>query len=115
MPKKPAKALALPRDVVIENIGALRRYEGIEDPQLEQDIAGLQVGDCVKLTLMSRTVPALKETVLVRLTRVQHQEFRGKLASLPASARLTLPLGTPLAFSPAHIHSLPRKEVTRGS
>ena len=103
------------RDMAIEDIGALRNYEGIDDPQLEREIAALHVGDCVKLTLMTRTLPLAKETVLVRITRIQARAYHGKLASPLTSARLaTLQLGARLTFSAAHIHSIPRQEPARG-
>ena len=110
-----AKGPFMRRDVAIEDIGALRQYEGIDDPQLEQEIDALHVGDCVKLTLMSRTLPLAKETVLVRITRIQDHDFRGKLASRPTCARLSaMRIGTPMVFSAGHIHSIPRKEPASG-
>lgn len=99
------------RGVAIEDIAALRHYEGIDDVQLERQIEGLRVGDSVKLTLVSESSPAVKETVRVRITRINGHEFRGKLASRPTCAHLsTVQFGSPLSFTAAHIHSVSSSE-----
>jgi hypothetical protein len=94
----------------IENIEERRRRAGIDDVVLREDIRGLAVGDLVKITLLSGTASlGGGETVLVRITRIRGPAFRGKLASRPASASLAgLRAGSPVAFTAAHIHSLPR-------
>ena len=103
------------RDVAIEDIEALRRYEGIDDIQLEREIGALHIGDRVKLTLVSRTLPSAKETIVVRITRIRDHDFCGKLASRPTCARLsTMPVGAPITFCATHIHSVPRKEPVSG-
>ena len=62
----------------IENIDELRRLEGIDDVELHDDIRRLQVGDCVRLTFLSGV--NTRETLPVRITRVQAGRFRGRLA-----------------------------------
>lgn len=93
--------------VEIENIEALRRQEGIEDVELGEAIRGLRVGDFVQLTLLAGLKSS--ETLPVRITRIRGSVFRGKLAKKPAcSALAKLQAGAPLAFTTAHIHSLPK-------
>jgi hypothetical protein len=99
--------------VEIENIEEMRRREGIEDVELREEIRGLRVGDLVKLTFL--TGAHSSETLLVRITSIRGAAFRGKLANGPTSAGLSsLRVGSPVAFTAAHIHSLPRKRPTSG-
>jgi hypothetical protein len=93
--------------VEIENIEEMRRREGIEDVELREEIRQLEIGDFVKLTLLSGVNAS--ETVLVRITSINGAAFRGKLASGLVSRGLSnLPVGAPVAFTTAHIHSLPK-------
>jgi len=109
------KGPTVQKSVVIENIDEMRRREGIDDVELRKDIRGLRVGDFVRLTLLTGGPAAAGETVLVRLTRIKGSQFRGKLASRPAALRLaTLADGEPLAFTAAHIHSLPKGQPAHG-
>jgi hypothetical protein len=95
--------------VEIENIERMRRREGIHDVELRQAIRELRVGDCVKLTLLTGAGPGAGSTVLVTITRIEGDSFRGKLAQRPAAPGLAdLPLGARLAFTREHIHSIPR-------
>jgi hypothetical protein len=95
--------------VEIQNIEDMRRREGIEDVELRQAIRGLRVGAFVRLTLVAGANGSAGETVLVRITSIRGDAFRGKLASSPTSAGLAgLRAGLALAFTGAHIHSLPR-------
>jgi len=104
------------QSVEIENIEEMRRREGIEDVELQEEIRGLAIGDFVKLTFMAGTTSIVRETLLVRLTRIRGPSFRGKLATRPASAGLSkLRVGSPLAFTTAHIHSLPKDQPAHGS
>jgi hypothetical protein len=97
--------------IEIEDIEEKRRQEGIDDVELREQIRGLQVGDLVKLTFLAG--PQAFETLLVRITSIRGSAFRGKLANGPTAARLSrLRVGSPVAFSTAHIHSLPRKRPT---
>lgn len=105
--------------VLIEDIAARRRHEGIDDPDLEAEIRGLAVGDLVRLTLRAGHAAA-GETVVVRVTAVGGHvsespvAFRGALAGKPASKTLAdLDSGFTLNFTADHIHSLPRREVGR--
>jgi len=92
----------------IEDIEEMRRREGIDDVELRSDIRALAVGDFVNLTLV--TSPHSFETLLVRITSRKGSAFRGKLANRPTSTGLSeLPAGSPVAFTTAHIHSLPKK------
>jgi hypothetical protein len=101
--------------VAIENIEEMRRREGIEDVGLREEIDGLRVGDFVKLTFLTGTRPPAGETLLVRITRIRGDSFRGKLASRPAYRGLSgLRVGTPVVFTAAHIHSLPKGQPTHG-
>jgi hypothetical protein len=102
--------------VEIENIEEMRRREGIEDVELQEEIRGLAIGDFVKLTFMAGTTSIVRETLLVRITRIRGPSFRGKLDTRPASPSLAhLRVGSPVAFTTAHIHSLPRKQPTHES
>ena len=94
--------------VEVQNIEDMRRREGIEDVELRQAIRGLRVGDLVRVTLLAGTPNATGETLLVRITSINGDAFRGKLATQPTTAGLAgLRIGLALAFSGSHIHSLP--------
>ncbi len=94
--------------IEIENIEEMRRKEGIEDVELWEEIRGLQVGDIVNLTFLAG--PHTSETLLVRITSIRGSALRGKLANGPTSKGLSrLRAGLSVAFTTAHIHSLPRK------
>jgi hypothetical protein len=96
--------------VEIENIEAMRRREGIDDVELRKGIRNLRTGDLVKVTLV--TGPNSYETLAVELTRIRGPAFRGKLADQPASAGLLqLRVGATIAFTAAHIHSIPKRRV----
>jgi hypothetical protein len=95
--------------VVIENIEEMRSQEGIDDVDLRIMIRGLRVGDYVKLTLLNGMKSS--ETLLVRITRIRGSAFRGKLASTGQS---TLRVGTPVAFTTAHIHSVAKDATAHG-
>lgn len=98
------------KQVQIENIDEMRRRVGIDDVELRGAIRGLRIGDYVKLTLLAGPSPSGGETVLVRVTRISGSEFRGRLADRPTSRALAqLRVGSPLAFTAAHIHSLPER------
>src|SRR5262249_51221317 len=99
--------------VEIEDIEEMRRREGIEDIELRDEIRGLQVGDFVKLTLRAGTKSF--ETLLVRITSIRGPAFGGKLADGPASAGPSkLRVGSRIAFTAAHIHSIPGSRPPRG-
>jgi hypothetical protein len=91
--------------VLIENIEAMRRQQGIDDVELHDEIRGLVVGDVVWLTLLAGERAA--ETVPVRITAIAGPHFRGKLTARPTSTALaTLRPGAALEFTADHIHSL---------
>jgi len=95
--------------IEIENIEERRRQVGIDDVVLREDIRGLDVGDLVKLTLLTDTASFAGETVLVRITSIRGPAFRGKLVCKPISIGLSrLGVGSLIAFTAAHIHSLAR-------
>ena len=94
------------RRVEIQNIEDMRRRAGIEDVELREEIRGLRVGAVVRITLVAG---AAGETVLVRITSIPGDAFRGKLACSPTCAGLSgLRPGCAFAFTGSHIHSLPR-------
>lgn len=93
--------------VRIENIEQMRLHEGIDDVELQKEIRTLKVGDFVKLTLLARA--GSFETLVVRITRINGAALRGKLAGSPISKGLSdVRFGSPLAFTAAHIHSIPK-------
>jgi hypothetical protein len=97
--------------VEIENIEEIRRRAGIEDVELREEIRKLEIGDLVKLTLLTGTKSFAGETLLVRITSIRGAAFRGKLITRPTSTDLAkLRVGSPVAFTAAHIHSLVRGE-----
>jgi hypothetical protein len=98
--------------IEIENIEEMRRREGIDDVELREAVRALGVGDRVKLTF--RAGAAAGETLLVRITSVRAGEFRGKLADAPSSPGLSkLRVGSPVAFTAFHIHSIAREQPAR--
>jgi hypothetical protein len=100
--------------VEIQNIGDMRRREGIEDVELREAIRGLRVGAFVKLTLLAGAQGTAGETLLVRITSIRGDAFRGKLADRPTCAGLSgLRVGLALAFTGSHIHSLATGRATR--
>jgi hypothetical protein len=103
--------------IVIENIYDLRRREGIADMELEREILGLQVGDHVKLTFLIGDNSFAGETLLVRITRIQADSFRGKLVDSPAGVNLgsSLHAGSAIAFTHEQIHSVPKQQPKLGS
>jgi hypothetical protein len=102
--------------VEIENIEDMRRRQGIDDSELCAGIRGLRAGDLVKLTLLSSTKAFVGETLLVRITRIVGATFHGKLADCPSSAELaSVRVGAPLAFTAAHIHSIPKGQPAHKS
>jgi hypothetical protein len=101
--------------IEIENIEEMRRREGIEDIELGEEICGLGIGDFVKLTFLSPTTSPAGETLLVRITSIRGQALRGKLVEDPAAPGLAaLRAGSPVAFTAAHIHSVPKGRPAHG-
>jgi hypothetical protein len=95
----------------IENIEEMRRQVGIDDVELHADIRGLQVGDCINLTVHTGTKPFPSATVLVRITSIRAGTFRGKLAQGPAlRGPSSLRVGSPIRFTTDHIHSIPPRQ-----
>jgi hypothetical protein len=100
--------------VEIQNIEDMRRRAGIDDVELREAIRSLRVGAFVKLTLLAGGPEAPGETLLVRITSIRGDVFRGRLASQPTLASLSgLRIGRALAFSGSHIHSLPTGRFAR--
>ncbi len=99
--------------VEIQDIEDMRRRAGIEDVELREAIRGLRVGALVRVTLLVGAPSASGETLLVRITSIRGETFRGKLASRPTSAGLSgLSSGMVLAFTRSHIHSLATERRT---
>ena len=101
--------------MLIEDIAEMRRRRGIADDDLRDEIRDLAVGDLVRLTLRAGDQTPAGETLEVRITGIRGAEFRGALAGTPASKGLAdLPVGYPIAFTAAHIHSLPKGRKVGG-
>ena len=95
------------KQVALEDIEERRRSVGIDDVELREAIRGLRVGDHVRLTLLASPKASAGETLLVRITRIRSPRFWGELAEKPASPSFAdLPLGSRVAFTTSHIHSL---------
>jgi hypothetical protein len=95
--------------VEIEDIEGMRQREGIDDVELREAVARLVVGDLVRLTLLPAPGARAGETVVVRITAIRGENFRGRLSRRPVTAALAwLTADAPVAFTRAHIHSLPR-------
>jgi hypothetical protein len=109
------KGSSMRHRVMIEDIEEMRRRQGIDDVELREEICGLEIGDFVKLTLLSGTGPFAGETLLVRITSIKGDAFRGKLAQRPALTSLSdLRAGSAVAFTKAHIHSVPKGQPPHG-
>lgn len=93
----------------IEDIEHMRRENGIYDVELREQIRSLQIGHCVKLTLLRDELPSEGKTVVVRITSVRDGRFCGKLAVPSQASRMPglLP-GRVVRFSAAQIHSVVR-------
>jgi len=93
--------------VEFENIEEMRRRAGIEDVELREAIRGLRVGDYVRITPLTGGHSSPGHTLLARITRIEGDGFRGKLAGRAASpARRGLRVGSAVAFTASHIHSV---------
>ena len=104
---------SMPKLIEIENIEEMRLREGIVDVELRDQIRGLQIGDLVKVTLLAMAKSGTGETVLVQITSIRGNGFRGKLTRRPVSVGLSkLRAGLPIAFTKAHIHSIPKEQLT---
>jgi hypothetical protein len=98
--------------IEIEDIEGMRRLAGIDDVVLRQDIRALRRGDIVKLTFLAG--PRLSECLCVRITRIRGSKFRGEVANAPACAALSrLRIGSGIAFTADHIHSLAARESSK--
>jgi hypothetical protein len=103
----------MPKTIEIENIEQMRLRQGIVDFELRDQIRGLQIGDLVKVTLLAMARSDAGETVLVQITSIRANGFRGKLIHRPVSTGLSkLRAGLPIAFTKAHIHSIPKEQLT---
>jgi hypothetical protein len=97
--------------IVVEDIESMRRRQGIDDAELREEIRGLKIGDFVKLTLLTRTASYAGETLPVRITRITGFLFCGALAVRPTFDGLSkLKVGSPVRFTTAHIHSVPKRQ-----
>jgi len=91
----------------IQDIEEMRRRNGIDDPELRDQIRALRRGDVIRITLLAEAPSTASETLRVRITSVRSGLFRGKLASRPTSAGFAvLGAGSPVVFTAAHIHSV---------
>jgi len=113
------KELTMSQPIDLENIEELRREAGIDDIELRDEVRALRIGDCVRLTARVDAQPFPGECLLVRITSIKGDVFRGKLTRTPSSARLArLKAGCLLKFTGEHIHSVvskqPAGEAARG-
>jgi hypothetical protein len=93
-------------NILIEDIAGRRRRQGIDDPDLRNEIRGLAIGDLVRLTLRGEQSES-GETVSVRITDMTAEGFRGALVAKPTSKALAgLGVGFAIAFIADHIHSV---------
>jgi hypothetical protein len=100
--------------IMVEDIQGMRLKEGIDDAELQEEIRGLAIGDFVKLTLLTRTGSYAGETLLVRITRIRGPLFCGVLTVRPTCRGLSkLRVGSPVRFTSAHIHSVPKGQPKR--
>jgi len=90
----------------IENIEQMRRERAIEDPELRDEIRGLVAGDFVRLTFRLEEGSFPGETLLVRITSIRGNAFRGRLAQRPSGRLVQLRQGRTIVFARAHIHSV---------
>lgn len=105
----------MPNPVMIENIEAMRRREGIDDIDLRRAVRALEIGDFVRLTLLTDERESAGETVMVRVTGIRGTSYQGTLADRPTVRGLSnLPIGLPLVFAMAHIHSIPKARAAHG-
>jgi hypothetical protein len=97
--------------LIIEDIEAMRRYAGIDDVALRDEIRTLKIGDFVKVSLS--TSKGRFETLRVRITSIKGSTMRGRLTDAPTSgSATTVRQGALLAFTAAHIHSIPKERRT---
>jgi hypothetical protein len=90
----------------------MRRRQGIDDVEVQEEIRELKIGDFVKLTLLSRTGSCAGETLLVRITRIRDSRFCGALAVRPTCTNLSkLRVGSPIRFTTVHIHSVAKRQL----
>jgi hypothetical protein len=91
--------------IEIENIDELRLREGIDDVELHQDISRLQVGDHVRLTFLAGA--NLRETLSVRITRIEGERYRGRIIDRVARPELLgLRADALVNFTAGQIHSI---------
>jgi hypothetical protein len=110
--RRQAKGSTMSQRVEFENIEEMRSQAGIDDVELRDAVSHLQVGDLVRLTVrtIGGTFPG--ESLLIRITSIKGDVFRGKLAQSKRSARRSgVSEGTLLAFTRAQIHSIPAKRA----
>jgi hypothetical protein len=110
------KGSGMGHGVLIENIEEMRCRQGIYDVELREEIRGLRIGDLVNLTFLADEAGHAGETLPVRITCIQGHAFRGKLARRPMSSALAhLRVGSSLAFTAGHIHSLTKGQPAHES
>jgi hypothetical protein len=93
--------------VEIQDVEELRQRVGIDDVELRKQVRRLRVGDLVKLTFLAR--PGKAETLCVRITSVRRGRFGGDLVAGARTPQLShLRGGSPVTFTRAHVHSVPK-------
>jgi hypothetical protein len=90
----------------------MRCAAGIDDVELRDAIRDLHVGDLVKLTLRGAQGSFPGESLLIRITSIKGDVFRGKLAQNKRTVRrMGVNESTLLAFTREQIHSIPGKRT----
>jgi hypothetical protein len=91
--------------ILIENIDAARKREGIDDVVLHDEIIRLKAGDQVRLSVSADGKQY--EMVSVRITSVKGLALRGKVTEKPRSRSLgTLVVGAAMTFVADQVHSI---------
>jgi len=93
--------------VEIQDVEQMRRRVGIDDVELREQVRRLRVGDVVRLTFLAGVGKA--ETLAVRVTAIRRGRFSGELLAAAKAPRLAgLSRGSPVTFTRAHVHSVPK-------
>ena len=103
------KGAVMAEPITIENIDEMRRQEGIDDVELHEEIRRLRVGDHVRLTFLGGA--NLRETLPIRITRIEAGRFRGRLMGRPVHPELLgLRPDALVSFTAGQIHSIARPQ-----
>jgi len=111
-PKLAIESAAMRQRIELENIEEMRREAGIDDVELHEAIRGLRAGDSVRLTARvgARAFPGV--CLLIRITSIRGNLFRGRVDRKSSSTTLAeVKAGSLLTFTVDHIHSVVSKRT----